>query len=107
MLNAEEIQLLSALKKRLQMLAQAADDHSVKLLVDAEHTFYQPAISHCAHELLQQHNQKGAVIINTYQVRSVFVQAETLEAHVLSQLVARFPCLMPNEYCLSAPTHIL
>ncbi|KAF5842605.1 FAD-linked oxidoreductase-like protein [Dunaliella salina] len=69
-LNSEEVRLLEALYNRLSMLAQAAADHQVKLLVDAEHTFYQPAINHLALELSRKYNndpQQGAVVYNTYQ----------------------------------------
>lgn len=40
----------------------------VKLMVDAEHTYYQPAIDHLSLELMRSYNKGGsAVIYNTYQ----------------------------------------
>jgi proline dehydrogenase len=42
----------------------------VKLMVDAEHSYFQPAIDHMTLRLMKKYNKEGnAVIYNTYQVR--------------------------------------
>ena len=43
---------------------------NVKLMVDAEHTYFQPAIDHLTLYLMRKYNVGGkAYIYNTYQVR--------------------------------------
>ena len=39
----------------------------VRLMVDAEHSYFQPAIDHAAVELQRRFNKDGVVILNTYQ----------------------------------------
>ncbi len=69
-LDAEEVRLVSAMRQRLRRLAAAASQAQVKVMVDAEHTYFQPAIDHLTLELSRAHNRgdAGAVIFNTYQV---------------------------------------
>ncbi len=39
----------------------------VRLMVDAEHSYFQPAIDHAAVELQRRFNKDEVVILNTYQ----------------------------------------
>lgn len=39
----------------------------VRLMVDAEHTYFQPAIDHATVELQRRFNKEEAVVLNTYQ----------------------------------------
>ena len=67
-MNKEEliVQPLSWLSPWLSpwlILAQA----NVRLMVDAEHSYFQPAIDHAAMELQRAYNRHKPTILNTYQ----------------------------------------
>jgi len=66
-LTDEEVELVRAMRTRLRTLAQQSADKGVKMMVDAEHTYFQPAIDHLTLELMRKYNTRGAVIYNTYQ----------------------------------------
>ncbi len=40
---------------------------NVRLMVDAEHSYFQPAIDHAAMELQRAYNKHKPTILNTYQ----------------------------------------
>ncbi|PSC69490.1 Proline dehydrogenase [Micractinium conductrix] len=66
-LNAEEQQLLKNTMARVERLAQAAADADVRLLVDAEHSYFQPAIDNTVTELQRTYNREAPRIYNTVQ----------------------------------------
>ncbi|GIL74745.1 hypothetical protein Vretimale_2382 [Volvox reticuliferus] len=69
-LDGEEVKLMDALLGRLQRLVTAALRRDVRLMIDAEHTYFQPAIEHVVLRLMREHNRNGvARVLNTYQVR--------------------------------------
>lgn len=67
----EEVVLMRRMSERLHTLAEEAAICGTKLLIDAEHTKYQPAIDNLVLELKQKYNAKlrtsRPVIFNTYQ----------------------------------------
>ena len=69
--SVEEIDLMQKMSERLQILAEEAAICGTKLLIDAEHTKYQPAIDNLVLALKQKYNAKirtsRPVIFNTYQ----------------------------------------
>lgn len=67
----DEIVLMAKISERLNILAEEAAKCGTKLLIDAEHQKYQPAIDSLVLELQQKFNAKDVtdrpVIFNTYQ----------------------------------------
>ena len=67
-LTEEEGALADAMLDRLDGLAALAAARGVRVMVDAEHTYFQPAIDHICLELMRKYNRGGgAVVHNTYQ----------------------------------------
>jgi proline dehydrogenase len=46
---------------------QAAKDMNVRVMVDAEQTYFQPAIHRIAMEMMKKYNTEKAIVFNTYQ----------------------------------------
>jgi len=63
---AERAQL-ARLVARLERLGAAALEQRVRLLVDAEYTYLQPAIDYCAAHLQRRYNRAFPTIFQTYQ----------------------------------------
>ncbi|KAI3437761.1 hypothetical protein D9Q98_000208 [Chlorella vulgaris] len=66
-LDADEQRLLRNMMRRVERLAQAAAEADVRLLVDAEHSYFQPAIDNTVTELQRTHNRTAPRIYNTVQ----------------------------------------
>mmetsp|Transcript_4162 Transcript_4162/g.9343 ORF Transcript_4162/g.9343 Transcript_4162/m.9343 type:complete len:609 (-) Transcript_4162:253-2079(-) len=69
--SSDEIILMKAMRERLHTLAKDAVYCGTKLLIDAEHAKYQPAIDNLVLELQQKYNARDRTerpfIFNTYQ----------------------------------------
>lgn len=63
----EELVLMEAMMTRLETLAQAAQLAEVRLMIDAEQTYFQPAIDHMVLRLQRKYNHDYPTIFNTYQ----------------------------------------
>ena len=48
-------------------LFQAAKDLDVRVMVDAEQTYFQPAIHRITMEMMKKFNTEKAIVFNTYQ----------------------------------------
>jgi len=66
-LSDDEEQQLKRMFKRIDILANAAKDLGVRLMIDAEQTYFQPAISRLAMEMMRKFNADSPIIFNTYQ----------------------------------------
>ena len=67
-LDNEEIILMRNMHARVQHLASIAKELGVRLMIDAEHTHFQPAIDNITLQLQKEYNKENAVIFNTYQM---------------------------------------
>ncbi|XP_035245793.1 proline dehydrogenase 1, mitochondrial-like isoform X1 [Anguilla anguilla] len=63
----EEEQQMKRMLQRMDVLAKYAEEQGVRLMVDAEQTYFQPAISRLTLEMQRIFNTHRPVIFNTYQ----------------------------------------
>lgn len=63
----EEERQMKRMLQRLDVLAKHAVENGVRLMVDAEQTYFQPAISRLTVEMKRSFNRDKAVVFNTYQ----------------------------------------
>uniref|UniRef100_A0A061SK57 Proline dehydrogenase n=1 Tax=Tetraselmis sp. GSL018 TaxID=582737 RepID=A0A061SK57_9CHLO len=66
-LTAEERSLVERLEERMNLLGQCAQNAGVRLLVDAEQSYFQPAIDELALMMMKNWNKEESVVFNTYQ----------------------------------------
>jgi len=66
-LNTLEVAKLRNMVDRLYKIAEFAEQRDVRLMVDAEQTYFQPAINYLVHLLQVKHNRKKPIIFHTYQ----------------------------------------
>lgn len=66
-LSKKEEEMFRNTVHRLNTIIQTAKDLDVRVMIDAEQTYFQPAISRLTLELMQKYNTKKAVVFNTYQ----------------------------------------
>ncbi|XP_026198018.1 proline dehydrogenase 1, mitochondrial [Anabas testudineus] len=65
--TVEEEKQMKRMLQRMDILAKHAIDNGVRLMVDAEQTYFQPAISRLTLEMQRIYNKEKPVIFNTYQ----------------------------------------
>ncbi|XP_066221416.1 proline dehydrogenase 1, mitochondrial [Saccopteryx leptura] len=63
----EEQQQMTRMLQRIDVLAKKASKVGVRLMVDAEQTYFQPAISRLTLEMQRKFNVEQPLIFNTYQ----------------------------------------
>ena len=67
-MTLEEIRKFQELVTRLDKICAVANEKNVKLLIDAEQTYYQKAIDYLVLKMIVKYNKKDAVVFNTYQM---------------------------------------
>ncbi|XP_040899185.1 proline dehydrogenase 1, mitochondrial [Toxotes jaculatrix] len=65
--TTEEEKQMKRMLQRMDVLAKHAVENGVRLMVDAEQTYFQPAISRLTLEMQRIYNREKPVIFNTYQ----------------------------------------
>eukprot|EP00192_Tetraselmis_astigmatica_P004277 CAMPEP_0117678136 /NCGR_PEP_ID=MMETSP0804-20121206/17125_1 /TAXON_ID=1074897 /ORGANISM="Tetraselmis astigmatica, Strain CCMP880" /LENGTH=500 /DNA_ID=CAMNT_0005487481 /DNA_START=413 /DNA_END=1915 /DNA_ORIENTATION=- len=63
----EEHKLVQTVKERVHALGQAAQASHVRMLIDAEQSYFQPAIDALTMDLMKSYNTRDTVVFNTYQ----------------------------------------
>ncbi|XP_054272368.1 proline dehydrogenase 1, mitochondrial-like [Macrosteles quadrilineatus] len=53
--------------RRVNTLIKTAQDMNIRILIDAEQTYFQPAISRITMEMMNKYNKEKAIVFNTYQ----------------------------------------
>jgi proline dehydrogenase len=66
-LSHEEDEMFRNMMRRINVIAQAAKEKDVRVMVDAEQSYLQPAINRITVELMRKYNLEKAIIFNTYQ----------------------------------------
>eukprot|EP01126_Amoeba_proteus_P040465 TRINITY_DN4318_c0_g1_i12.p1 TRINITY_DN4318_c0_g1~~TRINITY_DN4318_c0_g1_i12.p1 ORF type:complete len:373 (+),score=64.67 TRINITY_DN4318_c0_g1_i12:604-1722(+) len=66
-LSEEETVLVNNLFNRVYRIAEYAAEKKVRLMIDAEQSYFQPAIDHLVLDLQRRFNRKEPIIFHTYQ----------------------------------------
>jgi proline dehydrogenase len=67
LLQDSEADLIDRAVERLDKICAAAASKRVRLMIDAEQTYLQPAIDHLARRMQLNYNRDGPFVFNTYQ----------------------------------------
>ncbi|KAK6625632.1 hypothetical protein RUM43_005931 [Polyplax serrata] len=66
-LTGHEMEQFRNMIRRLNTVIRAGQDLNVQIMVDAEQTYFQPAISRLTVELMRKYNKNKGIVYNTYQ----------------------------------------
>jgi proline dehydrogenase len=67
-LSESEKDAFARIRNRYDVLSNAAYDNDVRLLIDAEDSWYQNTIDDLLYELMEKYNKRRAIVFNTYQM---------------------------------------
>lgn len=66
-LTTEEEEMFKNMMRRIHTIAKHAKDNDVRVMIDAEQSYFQPSINRITMELMRKYNKEKAIIFNTYQ----------------------------------------
>ncbi|KAJ3651144.1 hypothetical protein Zmor_017200 [Zophobas morio] len=78
-LSPKEEEMFRNMIRRMNTIVKAAQDMDVRIMVDAEQTYFQPAITRITLEFMRKYNKEKAIVFNTYQcyLRNAFDEVTT------------------------------
>jgi len=85
-LSEEELELYDSMYARLEKIAALAHEKNVRLMIDAEQTYFQPAIDSMVLRLQRRFNKDRCVVYNTYQCYLKDSSVCSFLSHSLSHL---------------------
>ncbi|KAG6462977.1 hypothetical protein O3G_MSEX013576 [Manduca sexta] len=66
-ISTKEEEMFRNMLRRLNHIIQIANDADVRIMIDAEQTYFQPAISRICLEMMRRYNKDKFLVFNTYQ----------------------------------------
>lgn len=66
-LTTKEEEMFRNMIRRLNTIVRAAKEMDVRIMIDAEQTYFQPAITRITLEMMRKYNTEKAIVFNTYQ----------------------------------------
>ena len=66
-LSKDEEEMFRNMMRRVHTIARLAKETDVRVMIDAEQTYFQPAINRITVEMMRKYNKEKAIIFNTYQ----------------------------------------
>lgn len=66
-LSTKEEEMFRNMIRRINTIVKAAQEMDVRIMVDAEQTYFQPAITRITLEFMRKYNKEKAIVFNTYQ----------------------------------------
>jgi len=84
-LTQAEEQAFNRVKERVDRLCKAAHDLGIRVMVDAEESWFQDVIDDLAYEAMEKYNKERCVVYNTYQMYRHDSLARLMKAHQVAQ----------------------
>ncbi|XP_034114796.1 proline dehydrogenase 1, mitochondrial isoform X1 [Drosophila albomicans] len=66
-ISPKEEEMFRNMIRRLNTIVKTAAELDVRIMIDAEQTYFQPAISRITLEMMRKYNKNKAIVFNTYQ----------------------------------------
>ncbi|CAH0713999.1 unnamed protein product, partial [Brenthis ino] len=66
-ISPKEEEMFRNMLRRLNSIIKVANERDVRIMIDAEQTYFQPAISRICLEMMRRYNKNKFLVFNTYQ----------------------------------------